>query len=240
MAVFVLVHGAWHGGWCWDRVRPLLESEGHQVVTPTLTGLAERADELTREVNLSTHVQDVVDVILSEDLTDVVLAGHSYGGQVISGVVRHVQDRIRHVAYLDAVLPTYGENGMIAGQAFWLKEAADQGGDGWRIPVPEPIDGRLMGVTSPDDIRWMLANLTDHPLATFEEPVLLDPQNPYPVPGSYAICMRPGEDGPSPGNVRNARRAQELGWPVSEIATGHDLMVSEPQQTADFLVRAAG
>lgn len=240
MAVFVLVHGAWHGGWAWHRVRPLLEAKGHRVFTPTLTGLAERAHLLSREVNLSTHIQDVVELIEGEDLSDVVLAGHSYGGQVISGVVRHVKGRLQHVAYLDANLPLDGENGMVAGLAFWLKDAADEGGDGWRIPVPELAGGVLMGVSNAADVKWLLERLTDHPMATFEEPVLLDSSDPYPVTGSYAICTRPLEAGPGKGNVRNAGRAGELGWPVTEIPTGHDLMVTEPELTAKFLLEGVG
>lgn len=238
LAVFVLVHGAWHGGWCWDRVRPLLEAEGHSVFTPTLTGLAERAGELTREVNLSTHIQDVVDLIRDEDLRDVVLAGHSYGGAVISGAVRHVRDRLRHVAYLDAILPMSGENCFDSGAAERFKDLANERGSGWRIPVPEPVEGQLMGVSDPDDIKWMLENITDHPLATMEDRIELDSDEPHPVPGSFVLCLRGGI--PSPGFARNAERARGMGWPVTEISTGHDLMITEPEQTAEFLLRGVG
>ncbi len=237
MSVFVLVHGAWHGGWCWDRVRPLLESEGHRVFTPTLTGLAERAHLLTRDVNLSTHIRDVVDLIVDEDLHDVVLVGHSYAGQVISGVVRHVRDRLRHVAYLDANFPLDGETGLEAGLAYDLKTWADQGGDGWRIPVPKPVKGSLMGVAEPSDVQWLLTRLTDHPLATFEEQVSLDPDDPFPIPGSYIRCTTRGMRRAGP--ERNAERVQRMGWPVMEIETGHDVMITEPERTAEFLLQAA-
>ena len=236
MAVFVLVHGAWHGGWCWEKVRPLLEDQGHTVFTPTLTGLAERAHLLTRDVNLSTHVRDVVELFESEDLHDVVLAGHSYAGQVITGAVRHIKDRLRHVAYLDANFPHQGEDGLTAGLANQLKVAAEESGDGWKMPVPMPQNGALMDVTDPDLVNWLQDNLTDHPLATFEEPVALDDDDPYPVPGSFALCTARGRGRSGP--ARNAERVRKLGWPVTEIETGHDLMVTEPQQTADFLMRA--
>lgn len=238
MSTFVLVHGAWHGGWCWDRVRPLLEAEGHRVITPTLTGLAERAHLLTREVNLSMHIDDVVELIRGEDLRDLILAGHSYGGQVISGVVRHVRDRLRHVAYLDAVFPMHGESALQVAHNDALKPAAIERGDGWRIPVPGLVDGELMGVSDSADIEWMFERLTDHPLATFEEPVKLDPADPFPIPGSFALCTAPGRD--KSGPAQNAERVRALGWPVTEIATGHDLMITEPEQTAEFLVAGAG
>ena len=110
MATFVLVHGAWHGGWCWKRVRPLLESRGHLVFTPTLTGLGERSHLLARETGLETHIADVVNVIRWEELSEVVLCGHSYGGMVISGVADRVPDRIRSLVYLDAFVPSDGQS----------------------------------------------------------------------------------------------------------------------------------
>lgn len=238
MATFVLVHGAWHGGWCWDRVRPLLEADGHRVITPTLTGLSETAHLLDRYVDLSTHIQDVVESIQRQGLQDVVLAGHSYGGQVISGVVRHVRDRLRHVAYLDAVFPMHGESALQVAHNDALKPAAIEKGDGWRIPVPGLVDGELMGVSDSADIEWMLERLTDHLLATFEERVELDPDDPFPIPGSFALCTAPGRENSGP--AQNARRVRALGWPVTEVATGHDLMITEPEQTAKFLLAGAG
>lgn len=236
MTAFVLVHGAWHGGWCWEKVRPLLKERGHKVYTPTLTGLAECSGLLTRDVNLSTHIRDVVELFETEGLHDAVLAGHSYGGQVISGAVRHIKDRLRHVAYLDAIFSYQGEPGIHAGVASPLKTSANKSGDGWRIPVPKPKNGSLMGVSDPDLVKWLQDNLTDHPLASFEEPVALDDDNPYPVPGSFALCTARGISNSGP--ARNAARVRKLGWPVTEIETGHDLMVTEPVLTAEFLLRA--
>src|SRR5262245_14863398 len=110
MATFVLVHGAWHGGWCWQRVSPLLRARGHEVFAPTLTGLGERSHLLTREIGLETHVADVVNAIRWEDLTDVVLCGHSYGGMVISGAADRMADRVRSLVYLDAFVPADGQS----------------------------------------------------------------------------------------------------------------------------------
>src|SRR4051812_7378387 len=110
MSVFVLVHGAWHGGWCYRRVADRLIAAGHRVFTPTLTGLGERAHLLTPAVNLRTHVQDIVNVIKWEDLKDVILLGHSYGGFVISEVVEHVPDAVAALVYLDAFVPENGQS----------------------------------------------------------------------------------------------------------------------------------
>src|SRR3954453_21148411 len=104
MATFVLVHGAWHGGWCWRRVAPLLRVAGHAVYTPTLTGLGERAHLLTREVGLETHIRDTVNVLECEELNDVILVGHSYGGIVITGTAERAPERVGHLVYLDAMV----------------------------------------------------------------------------------------------------------------------------------------
>src|SRR5438128_128006 len=104
MATFVLVHGAWHGGWCWKRVTPLLRAAGHEVYATTLTGLGERVHLASPNVGLALHVQDVVGVLEYEDLRDVILVGHSYGGIVISGVADRVPERLRHLVYLDALV----------------------------------------------------------------------------------------------------------------------------------------
>ena len=109
MATFVLVHGAWFGGWCWQKVIPLLEAAGHEVYAPTLTGLAERASELSPEVGLDTHIQDIVGLLEEKNLHGVMLVGHSYGGMVITGVVDQVPERIAHVVYLDTFVPRDGE-----------------------------------------------------------------------------------------------------------------------------------
>ncbi|MGZ0244868.1 MAG: alpha/beta fold hydrolase, partial [Alphaproteobacteria bacterium] len=110
MASFVLVHGAWHGGWCWRDVRRVLEEHGHTVFTPTLTGLGERSHLLSPDIDLETHIADVINLLVWEELNDVILVGHSYGGMVITGVADQAKDRLRHIVYLDAFLPADGES----------------------------------------------------------------------------------------------------------------------------------
>ncbi|MCH8102405.1 MAG: alpha/beta hydrolase [Chloroflexi bacterium] len=237
MATYVLVSGAWHGGWCWRKVTPLLEAQGHRVYTPTLTGLGARAHLLTREVNLTTHIQDVAALMLAEDMHDVVLAGHSYGGLVISGVACNAKERLSHVAYLDAILPVGGKADIANGDnSHPLVASANASGNGWKIPVPAVANGQLMGVTDTADIKWMLEQLTPHPLASFREVLNLDSQRPHPVPGSYLLCTGDGRE--DSGFIAHAERARTLGWPVDEINTGHDLMITEPESTAAFLLRS--
>ena len=113
MATFVLVHGGWHGGWCWQKVIPFLEAAGHEVYAPTLTGLAERASELSPDVGLDTHIQDIVGLLQEKNLHGVILVGHSYGGMVITGVADRLPGRLAHLVYLDALVPQNGDAALI-------------------------------------------------------------------------------------------------------------------------------
>ena len=150
MASFVLVHGAWHGSWCWKRVRKALQAAGHDVFTPTLTGVADRSHLLSRDVNLDTHIQDVLNLIEWEELTDIVLCGHSYGGCVVTGVADRIPERIRSLVYLDAFVPEDGENQfqhlseMLATR---LLEGTQSVGEGWKTP---PIPAAIFNVNAAD------------------------------------------------------------------------------------------
>src|SRR5437867_644691 len=146
MTSFGLVHGAWHGSWCWKRVRRSLQARGHEVFTPTLTGVGERSHLLSRDVSLETHILDVVNLIECEELSGIVLCGHSYGGCVISGVADRIPDRIRSLVYLDAFVLEDGENllqHVPEEQRIQLIEGANQSGDGWKVP---PIPAALRRV----------------------------------------------------------------------------------------------
>jgi pimeloyl-ACP methyl ester carboxylesterase len=138
MTHYLLVHGAWHGGWCWGRVRQRLTAQGHQVFTPTLTGLADRSHLLSREVGLETHVQDVANLITWEILSDVVLVGHSYAGTVVRHVADRMPDRIRSLVYLDAFVPENGKSvsdyAPDGGEGH--RKLAQMYGEGWKIPPP--------------------------------------------------------------------------------------------------------
>src|SRR6516162_1747271 len=141
MATFVLVQGGWHGGWCWQKVIPYLEEAGHEVYAPTLTGLAERASELSPDIGLDTHIQDVVGLLSEKHLHGVILVGHSYGGMVITGVVDAVPERIAHLVYFDTFVPRDGESmaGVVPLLEYMLRKQAWAHGDGWRVdPLGAP------------------------------------------------------------------------------------------------------
>lgn len=164
MATFVLVQGAWLGSWYWKRVRARLQKQGHDVFTPTLTGLADRSHLLSRDVNLETHILDVVNLIRFEELSEIVLCGHSYGGCVISGVADRIPDRIRALVYLDAFVLGDGENlaqHVPTAMYSQLLEGAKAVGDGWKVP---PIPPEVFGVNS-TDAEWIKRQYTMQPLA---------------------------------------------------------------------------
>src|SRR5580700_1504454 len=172
MSTFVLVHGAWHGSWCWKRVRQALQAQGHEVFTPTLTGVADRSHLLAPTVNLETHINDVVNLIRWEELSDVVLCGHSYGGCVVSGVADRIPDRIGALVYLDAFVLEDGEslhqtlppplrNAQI--------DAALQNGEDWKVP---PIPAEQFRVNA-KDADWVNRQCTPQPIATFQQPLKL-------------------------------------------------------------------
>jgi pimeloyl-ACP methyl ester carboxylesterase len=237
MATFVLVHGAWHGGWCWRKVTPLLRAAGHGVLAPTLTGLGERAHLATPEVGLDTHVQDVLNVLVFEDLTDVVLVGHSYGGLVIAGVAEQAPERLAHLVYLDAQVADDGQASidLAAADRSAVEENMRTRGDGWRVPIDvEPTLDRY-GVVDPAERRWMAERLVPHPWKTVTDPLRLPTGQGRSLPRTFVLCAR--RTSPSRGAER-ARR--ESGWRYREIDTGHDAMVTAPRELVDRLLEAAG
>lgn len=228
----VLVHGAWHGGWCWERVAPHLLEAGHTVYTPTLAGLAERASLLNRETGLTTHIADIVSLLEEHDLRRVILVGHSYGGMVITGVAAAMPARVGTLAYLDAFVPGAGDSVMTLlppERAVHYAQSATQAGDGWRIPPPSAGG---MGVPSPSDASWLEARLTDHPLLAFSQPLPGDPPPPDQVARRYLRC-NPG----SPSFAAVAARLQaDPTWDYHELASGHDAMVTVPAELAALLL----
>jgi pimeloyl-ACP methyl ester carboxylesterase len=227
--VLVLVHGAWHGAWCWSRVRPALAAAGvDRVVTPTLTGLGERSGELDRTVGLRTHVDDVVELIdrLGEP---VVLAGHSYAGLVVREAADRRPDAVAHLVLVDGWTGADGDSLLSLAPA-WMADyvtgAAVEQGDGWRIPPPDPV---LVGVDDPLDAALLRAHLTDHPLATFTDPTRLTGAAER-VPTSAITA--------EPSLLPFRRWADEAGWPTTAIAAGHDLMLTAPVPLARSLAAA--
>jgi pimeloyl-ACP methyl ester carboxylesterase len=236
MATFVLVHGAWFGGWCWEKVIPFLESAGHEVYAPTHTGLAERASELSTEVGLDTHIQDIVGLLEEKNLHGVILVGHSYGGMVITGVVDQVPERIAHLVYLDTFVPRDGESmANISRIVIWLlRKQARAHGDGWRVDSQGTY-----GVTTEPDRSWVRSKVTPQSLKTFEQPLHL--KNPAIVsvkPRTHINCT-------GGGCLRSlmrrilARRAlppTEAGWRLRQLPTSHCAMITLPRELADLLL----
>jgi pimeloyl-ACP methyl ester carboxylesterase len=232
---FVLVHGVWHGGWCWSRVADRLRARGHRVTTPTHTGLGERSHLLSKSITMDTFVDDIVGHLTWEDLEDVVLVGHSFGGAPISGAADKVPERIKMLVYLDAAVMEDGETwyGLLPPDiAASRKQAAEEATGGLSLPVG-PVES--FGVTKPGDVAFLEGRLTPHPLATFSTPLRLNGPCGNGLPAHYITCTDPVY---VPAKL-GLGRARDKGWPVSELKSGHDAMVIAPQATADLLERIA-
>lgn len=230
MANVVICHGAWGGGWSWRRMRPLLRAHGHEVFTPTLTGLGERAHLAGPSVDLDTHVQDIVNVLEFEDLKDVVLIGHSYGGMVITGVAARVPERLKQLIYLDAMVPKDGQCLLDlvspADREARLKAAAASEG-GWRLPPNPPSPD-----TAAADVAFMATRRVDQPIDTFAKPVRLGGK-PITIPRAYIYAELSG-----PGDVFRQfydRAGSETGWSRHTIAASHSPNATAPELLAELL-----
>jgi pimeloyl-ACP methyl ester carboxylesterase len=242
--VYVLVHPAWFGGWCWWKVAPLLCAAGHRVLTPTLTGLGEREHLAGPEVGLATHIDDVVNAVVYEDLADVVLVGNSSSGAVITGVRDRIPDRLRTVVYLDAFVPSDGQSilELIPPERREAMEAlVTAEGGGWSLPrfapapwerfVPEAWD-----VRDNEDLRRVLPRLRPTPFRHFSDPLQLagaEAESPRRV---YVRCQR----WPHPGFDRHARHAESSpGWELREVPWSHLAYVTAPDDLTALLLNLA-
>lgn len=230
---FVLVHGAWHGGWCWVRVADRLRKAGHTVFTPTLTGLGERSHLLRADIDLTTHVTDVINVIKWEGLKDIVLCGHSYGGMVISGVADQMADAIRSIIFLDAFVPKNGEaaQDLTSAAVVEMARAAMQRGE---ITMP-PRPAEAFGV-NPADRAWVDRLCVGQPLGTFTQKLTLTGARDRIARKSYiraASYVNPGFD-----RALAAARS-DSSWHTYEVSCGHDVMIDAPDRLTEILLEAA-
>jgi pimeloyl-ACP methyl ester carboxylesterase len=230
---FVLVHGAWHGGWCWPRVADRLRSTGHKVFTPTLTGLGERSHLLSPQIDIATHVTDVVNVIKWERLTDIVLCGHSYGGFVISGVAEKIAAAIRSIVFLDAFVPHEDDSPQsLTGPA--IQEgirAALQRGD---LSMP-PRPAEFFGVNKADR-AWVDALCVPQPIGTFTYKIALTGAREKIARKTYIRA----KSYPNPGFDKAFAAAQsDPSWHTYEVPCGHDVMVDMPERLSELLLEAA-
>ncbi len=230
---FLLVHGAWHGGWCWRRVAALLTGRGHNVFAPTLTGLGERSHLMNADIKLATHVADVVNVITWEQLSDVVLVGHSYAGFVISGVAERAPSALASIVFLDAFVPGSGDRlvDLTAPATREAIEAAAKKGD---ITVP-PRPAAFFHVNEKDQ-AWVDALCTPHPLATMVDEAALTGARERIARKAYIRAKAY----PNPGfDAAYAKLASDPSWRRYELPCGHDVMVDMPERLAEILEEVA-
>ncbi len=232
---FVLLHGAWHGGWCWTHVARRLRAAGHNVYCPTSTGLGERAHLLSRDITLEVFVRDLVNVLNSEELENVVLVGHSFGGLPVCGAADRARDRIAKVVLLDAAILQAGQSvlGTLPAQVAEQRRVAIREAGGVSLPVPPPS---YFGIAEGPDAHWLRRRLTPHPAATYDSPLNLDKPLGNGLPVTYvAFTSNPLT---SIASMREMARAQP-GWKYLELKVAHDAMVSAPDTLAQLLLSEA-
>ena len=237
---FVLVHGAWHGGWCWRRVADVLMARGNRVFTPTLTGVGDRAHLFSKDISLQTHVEDILAVVETEELSDFVLVGHSYGGFVISGVADALRERVSHYVYLDASVPP----DMSPGASFsWadfnppearearLKLVREQG-NGVALPAPPPS---AFAVTKASDVAWLQRRLRPMPVGTYIGTFTFASSGSNGLKRTYIASSKP----PYALLVSTRNRIRDDNtWSFTTIEAGHDSMVTAPDELAYLLMVA--
>jgi pimeloyl-ACP methyl ester carboxylesterase len=227
MTTFVLVHGAWSGAHGFRLVRPLLRAAGHEVFTPSLTGIGERVHLASPQVTLTTHVQDVVNTILYEDLTSITLVGFSYGGFVVTGAIEHVADRVRHLVYLDAFVPDDGDTLL----ALTGNESSPTVslGEQWLVPPP------ARDFDDPAEAAFANARRVAHPVGCFTEPVRVSrPLEDFPFTRTYIKATANGGPEAFWAAAERARRSPD--WSYHEVATGHMVPVNRPDELAAILL----
>jgi pimeloyl-ACP methyl ester carboxylesterase len=234
MATFVLVHGTGCGGWVWQKLTPFLRIEGHDVYSPTLTGLSDQNHRLSCGVNLTTHITDIANLIFYEDLTDAILVGNSYAGMVITGAAEKIPERLKLLVYLDAYLPDDGQSeaDLLPAAVFTARqaEAAENGG---LIQPPAPA---LFGVSDPPLVEWITARMTPHPLSTYTEAVPAGGARSAAIPRIFIHCT--GNPTTTPDLFApSAAKAKSRGCQVRELATGHLAMLTAPRELAAILLQ---
>jgi pimeloyl-ACP methyl ester carboxylesterase len=229
---FLVCHGAWSAGWAWKKMHPLMQAAGHRLVTPTYTGLGERAHLAHRGIDLDAHIEDMLNVIKYEDLCDIVLVGHSYGGMVATGVADRARDKVRQLIYIDAFVPQDGQSLLDLNEVARPRmQELSRTGDGWRVPPnPTPPD------TSPADIEWLTARRVDMPIKCFEANLKLQ-GGPLTLPRSYIYATRIA---PADTFGPFARMTEgDAAWSYYEIDASHSPNVTAPEALMTLLQKIA-
>lgn len=240
MATFALIHGAWHGGWCWWKVAPLLREAGHLALMPSLTGLGDR-EHLARlmppaVLNLDLHIRDITELLAANDLREVILVGHAYAGMVITGVAELAPERIAALVYVNGVAPSNGEAMVdqleaVRGPEFVANVRQHIAAGEPFLPPPTTgaeIAGRW-SIVDPDDQAFMLPRLSPQPTLTFSQPVRIGNPAATALRREFVLCSESGFE-------PVAERAAASGWGVHHIDTGHDPMVTAPAELAEILL----
>lgn len=245
---FVLLHGAYHGGWCWRDVAAPLRAAGHAVFTPTQTGVGERSHLLGRDITIDTFVDDLANVLRFEDLHDVVLVGHSFGGNAITGVADRMPERLRHVVYLDAMIPVAGKSvmdTMPAHVAAKMRDASQASSGGVSMAVPSV---KFFGISDEAQAAWVAGNCTPHPISTYDTPITLKHAVGNGVPCTYiavtphfgaTVVSRDLAKALAEQHAQTAPAAGQSHWRYVEMAAGHDAMVTHPAELTALLQRIA-
>ena len=232
MADFVLVHGAWHGAWCWKRILPGLWSAGHRAFAVTLTGTGERAHQLSSSVTLQTHIDDVAAVIEAEELDRAIVVGHSYAGMIITAIADRMPEHIARLVYVDAVVPQPGESWSSTHPAQTQTQRREAIAATGSIP---PADPSAYGLTG-DDAQWVARRQRPQPGGVYDDPLHFDATRVASLPRTFIDCTSPAL--PTVAVMRERVR-QQPGWHIHEIATGHDPMISAPDALLSLLLSLA-
>jgi pimeloyl-ACP methyl ester carboxylesterase len=230
MATFILVHGGCHGAWCYARVAARLRARQHEVYTPTLSGVGELAHLAGLSINLSTHIQDIIAVIEANDLTDVILCGHSYGGMVITGVAGQIAERIRTLFYVDGCVPDDGQSLCdLVGPDRTLRMLEACGETGTMMAAPPAA----LFQVNPSDVDWVDRMCTPHPIACFIQKLEHTGKEPLVPRRTYVLCERYR----SSVNHPTYEKVKDLpGWKTAKLDCGHDAMIDDPDGVAKLLL----
>lgn len=236
--IFILVHGAWHGGWCWKYVKQYLEEQGHKVFTPTLSGLGEKSHLMSPDIGLAAHIEDIVSFIETAQIGHFTLVGHSYGGMVITGVLDKLGRQLDHIIYLDAALPMDGQSMLTQGETktdkaieVARKSILSLASDGIAMDVLPP---HVFGIPQDHpDYEWVASQLTPHPVKTWFDPIRLKNDLPG-IPKTFIHCVDPVLRASSASYHAEVLR-QDSEWNVKTLNTGHDAMITSPIELSKLI-----
>ena len=230
---FLLIHGAWHGGWVWNEISEILRYQRYSVSTPTLTGLGEKKHLLSSKITIETFIEDVVNHIIFENLNNIILVGHSFAGSVISGVADRLKDRIQKLIYFDAMILIDGQKPFDITPKETVEqriELAKKFGNNISIPAPSTD---AFGVFDIKKSLLLEEKLTPHPLSAFQSKLILKNEVGNGIPLSYIFCTKPIYK-----SLESSREVvRKMKWPIFELNAGHDAMLTHPKETLNLLMK---